>query len=837
MSPRGTLPMLAKQLREGPPARHLRSRPQHELGPGRRSGNPRSSLVTGADRKRRSQRGSSAAATLPRRTKKTTTPAGPVEPRVDEAVTQDTSLSFSVVGVGASAGGLEAFTQLLRALPVDTGMAFVLVQHLAPTHESALAEILSRATSMPVTEVANEPKLEPNRVYVIPPGKEMIISRGHLQLLPRQASGKQHPIDHFFRSLAASQRQFAIGVVLSGTATDGTLGVEEIHAEGGITFAQDETAVQRGMPQSAIASGCVDFVLPPEAIAAEIARIGAHPLVTGSHRDPPPGAADRRRTQGQESLAPILHFLRNATGVDFTEYKTNTLLRRVRRRMVLQKRNKLSDYAELLRESSVEVRALYDDVLINVTRFFREPEVFAEVKKKVIPALLRDRSSRDPIRFWVVGCSTGEEAYSLAILLMEALESSNSRTVAQVFATDLNAAGIDQARAGVYSKERLENVSRERLRRFFVEVDGKYRVTKAIREMCVFSRHNVMADPPFSRMDLVSCRNLLIYLEPSLQQRILPVLHYALKPTGFLVLGASETVGKFSDLFESGQSKHRIYTKKPGTSRAFLSSVPGRRPEALGPGTKRPRSLLARAQEAGPLPALAGTDFHREAERLLVSFAPPSVLVDGNMQILQFRGNTEPYLAPAQGKASFALLKMAREGLLVPLQALLQRAKKEGTSVQAEGLRVSSGASYRAVDLQVLPITGRTPRTGCFLVLFKDARPAAGAGATVGGGLQDPRRRTVVLRVLPPERTSRTSNTSSRARVITCKWSWRRTRPPTRSSNPRTRRRSRPTKSSRASTRNSRPPRRRSSRATKSCPPSTTNSTIGTWRWGTSTTI
>jgi two-component system, chemotaxis family, CheB/CheR fusion protein len=566
--------------------------------------------VTGADRKRRSQRGSSAGATLPRRTKKNTTPAEPVEPRVDEAVTQGTSLSFSVVGVGASAGGLEAFTQLLRALPVDTGMAFVLVQHLAPTHESALAEILSRATSMPVTEVANEPKLEPNRVYVIPPGKEMIISRGHLQLLPRQASGKQHPIDHFFRSLAASQRQFAIGVVLSGTATDGTLGVEEIHAEGGITFAQDETAVQRGMPQSAIASGCVDFVLPPEAIAAEIARIGAHPLVTGSHRDPPPGRADRHTTQGQESLAPILHVLRNATGVDFTEYKTNTLLRRVRRRMVLQKRNKLSDYAELLRESSVEVRALYDDVLINVTRFFREPEVFVEVKKKVIPALLRDRSGRDPIRFWVVGCSTGEEAYSLAILLMEALESSNSRTVAQVFATDLNAAGIDQARAGVYSKERLENVSRERLRRFFVEVDGKYRVTKAIREMCVFSRHNLMADPPFSRMDLVSCRNLLIYLEPSLQQRILPVLHYALKPTGFLVLGASETVGKFSDLFESGQSKHRIYTKKPGTSRTFLSSVQGRRPEALDPGTKRPRSLLARAQEAGPLPALAGTDFH-----------------------------------------------------------------------------------------------------------------------------------------------------------------------------------------------------------------------------------
>ncbi|HVS10672.1 MAG TPA: chemotaxis protein CheB, partial [Planctomycetota bacterium] len=310
----------------------------------------------------------------------------------EDAHTSRASPSFPIVGVGASAGGLEAFTQLLRAVPVDTGMAFVLVQHLAPSHDSALAEILSRATSMPVTEVADEPEIEPNRVYVIPPDRNMVIVSGHLRLLPREAHGKQHPIDQFFRSLAENQGHMAIGVVLSGTATDGTLGLEEITAEGGITFAQDDTAQQPGMPHSAVASGCVDFVLSPEGIAGEIARIATHPLIAARPGETGSEAAQRDDLRGRRALAPILDLLFAASGVDFTQYKVNTLARRVRRRMVLLKKKELRDYAKHLRDDPAEVEALYHDVLINVTSFFRDAELFEALEEKVIPALLADRS-------------------------------------------------------------------------------------------------------------------------------------------------------------------------------------------------------------------------------------------------------------------------------------------------------------------------------------------------------------------------------------------------------------------------------------------------------------
>jgi two-component system, chemotaxis family, CheB/CheR fusion protein len=609
---------------------------------------------------------------------------------------------FPIVGVGASAGGLEAFMRFLQVLPPDTGMAFVLIQHLAPSKESALAEILSRATSMPVTEVADEPEIQPNHVYVIPPNRSMAIAGGHLKLFARGAL-PHHPIDRFFRSLAENQRHMAIGVVLSGTATDGTLGLEEIKAEGGITFAQDGTAEHDGMPKSAVASGAVDFVLPPEDIAGEIARIGAHP-----------GAV-----LGKEDLAPVLQLLRSGTDVDFTPYKSTTLVRRVTRRMVLLKKERLGDYAKLLRDNPAEVEALYQDILINVTSFFRDPETFEALKAQVLPALLKDRSRRDPLRVWVAGCSTGEEAYSLAMVLSEARESSNNQAAPQLFATDLNLAAVERARAGVYSKERLENVSRERLRQFFVEVDGQFRVSKTIRDMCVFSRHNALADPPFSRMDLVSCRNLLIYVEPALQQRIIPVLHYALKPTGYLVLGASETLGQLGELFAVADAKHKIFRKKPGTGRLPIL-LPMR---GAGREPARPPVLLGASPRVAP--AWSGPDLHTEADRLLLGFAPAAVLVDGDSQIVQFRGNTEPYLVPAQGKVTFSLLKMARPGLLVPLRALLLRARKQSDPVREDRVQVRFNDAIREVNVTVCQVKAPSGGEGGFLVLFEDT-PAEG---------------------------------------------------------------------------------------------------------------
>ncbi len=477
---------------------------------------------------------------------------------------------FSIVGIGASAGGLEAFTQMLGALPVDTGMAFVLVPHLAPNYASQMAEILGRATAMQVTEAGGEPRVQPNRVYVIPPDRNMIISQGVLQLLPREKTPNQYrPIDFFFRSLAEDQGDRAIGVILSGTASDGTLGLEEIKAEGGITFAQDGTAQESSMPQSAIASGCVDFVLPPAEIANEIGRIARHPHGTKNGPDPgKPDAGDPEHNQ-------ILEIVRKVTGVDFTHYKTSTLHRRISRRMVLRKIEGLRDYARFLRKNPGEAEVLYQDFLIHVTRFFRDPESFEALKATVLPKLFTDRSRAEPLRVWVLGCSTGEEAYSIAILFAELAQEKGVQIPVQVFATDLNGAVIEKARAGVYPKSIAHDVSPERLRSFFVEVDGCYRISKTIREMCVFARHNVPIDPPFSQLDLISCRNLLIYLEPALQQKVVPLLHYALKPGGFLLLGNSESIGSYRDLFEASDAKHKIYTRKPSTHRVSLGEAAG----------------------------------------------------------------------------------------------------------------------------------------------------------------------------------------------------------------------------------------------------------------------
>jgi two-component system, chemotaxis family, CheB/CheR fusion protein len=618
---------------------------------------------------------------------------------------------FPVVGVGASAGGLEAFTQLLKALPADTGMAFVLVQHLAPSHASALAEILSRATKMPVTEVRDEPIVEPNHVYVIPPDRSMIIVRGALQLFPREGRGAPHPIDQFFRSLAVEQRHRAIGVVLSGTATDGTLGLGEIKAEGGITFAQDETAQHEGMPHSAIASGCVDFVLAPAEIAREIALIGQHPYAVTE--------AEAHDTDERSNLAQVVQLLLDITGVDFTGYKFNTLYRRVTRRMVFQKMSGLAEYIQYLRQTPAELDALYQDILISVTSFFRDSESFETLKRTVFPRLLKDRSRHDPVRLWTLGCSTGEEAYSLAIAFMEAAEAAGSSVPVQLFASDLNAAGIEKARAGVYPKDIAQDVSPERLRRFFSEVDGHYRIAKSIRDSCVFSRHNVLADPPFSRIDLISCRNLLIYLEPVLQQRIMPMLHYALKAEGCLWLGGSETIGAYRNLFEAEDAKHKIYSKKPGPNQGGSGHFP-----LLHGGVPRSRFIPTTARPGDTV------DLHREADRvLLTKFTPPGVLVNADLDILQYRGDTGSYLAPAPGKSSLNLLKMLREGLLVAVRATILRADKEQSPVREEGLRVKSENGYREVAVEVIPLKGHGAKEGGFLVLFEEDGSARVASA------------------------------------------------------------------------------------------------------------
>ena len=663
-------------------------------------------------------------------------------------------IRFPIVGIGASAGGLEAFLGLLKCLPVDTGLGFVLVQHLDPLHESSLTQLLARATSMKVQEITNNLVVKPNNVYIIPPNTTLGISEGVLTLQPRAQTGApHHSIDSFFESLAHDQHERAIAVILSGTATDGTLGLEAIKAEGGITFAQDDSARYDSMPRSAIAAGCVDFVLSPEKIANELARIAKHPYVSGetdallaspeedrasatAHEDDesalPSGGHGTPKTGGKQAQAEaereaskpgengfkkILLLLRNHCGVDFSLYKSTTIRRRIMRRIVLNKKDTPEEYADFLRGNSEELDALYSDELISVTSFFRNPEAFDILKRTVFPRLLQQESD-EPLRIWVLGCSTGQEAYSIAITFIESQKKADYNRKLQVFATDLNGALLDKARHGLYAKSLAQDVTPERLREFFVEEDGGYRIAKPLREMVVFARQNLISDPPFSRMDLICCRNLLIYLEPDLQKKLIPLFHYALKPGGFLFLGASESIGGFTTLFEPLDKKYKIYSKNPSPTPPF--QIPVKRTDSTSIAV-RAFSAIGRLKEVPPSEGFQPEhNAHREADNVTLSkFAPPGVLVDKDLQVLQFRGQTGAYLKPPSGKPSFDLLKMAREGLLLPLRSAFNKAKKGKETVRVKNVGVQQNGDTRSVNLEVIPLKNMTERF--FLVLFDDA--------------------------------------------------------------------------------------------------------------------
>jgi len=637
---------------------------------------------------------------------------------------------FVIVGVGASAGGLEAFKQLLAHLPVDSGMAFVLITHLDPKHESILPELLAKATRIPVSEVQDGAAVAPDHIYVIPCNTSMAIEGGVLRLRPRQEGRGQHrPIDSFLQSLAEDQNTRAIGVILSGTATDGTLGLEAIKAEGGITFAQaPKSARYDSMPRSAIAAGCVDFILSPEGIAEELARISSHPYVAAAVAAKP-DEEETERPAGKNGFNKILALLRRTTGVDFSLYKTNTLDRRIRRRMILNKMDGLEEYARYLRENASEVENLYQDILINVTSFFRNPESFEVLKEKIFPRLIERRASDEPVRIWVLGCSTGEEAYSIAMAFTEIAGERSDHIAVQIFATDLNEKGIERARTGFYSKDITADVSPERLRRFFSEAEGGYRVSKPLRDMCVFARQNVAADPPFSRMDLISCRNLLIYLDPALQKQIMPLLHYALKPTGILWLGSSETTGAASDLFEPEDKKHRFYARKPTTK------LPRLRYPTVAEARK-----MDRAPSAVEFEGAKATSGEKEAQReadciILARYAPASALINEDLNVLQLRGDTAPYLEQPHGKATRNLFKLARKDLLVALRDAVDEARKDESPVRKEKLRVRYDGVTGAVNLEAIPLKHLPSHERHFLILFETAETET-EGARRGGGKQ-----------------------------------------------------------------------------------------------------
>ena len=600
---------------------------------------------------------------------------------------------FPIVGMGASAGGLEAFEQFLRAMPADSGLGFVLVQHLDPSHASILCEILQRSTAMPVVEAQDGMRVEPNRVYVIPPNRDMVIFHGALQLsLPNEPRGQRMPIDAFLRSLAEDQAEHAMGIVLSGTGTDGTLGLRAIFGAGGLCLVQEPaTARYDGMPVSAIRSGYTTHTLAVEQMP-QVLRAGTRALPVRA-ADAAAAGSDTTLPAAASGLAKVLMLLRAGTGHDFSLYKKSTIGRRIERRMSQHNIEDTETYARFLRKHPAEMQTLFRELLINVTSFFRDPLAFASLKAEVLPALLAGKTAEHVLRVWVAGCATGEEAFSIAMLLRETMEETHRDVKVQMYATDLDDDAIATARAGLYPPNIAQDVTPERLRRFFNREEAGYRVRKDIREMVVFAVQSVIKDPPFTRLDLLSCRNLMIYLEPELQQRLIPTFHYALRPGGVLFLSPSESVGNHTDLFEPFDRKWKLYRSRPtnASTRAVLTSnlswTTGGKSAATPPDNGQPN-------REGRLADLA-------KRALLQSLVPAAVVADLQGTVLYVHGDTGKYLRPAPGSPTHNLVAMAREGLAGALQEALHLAAVQGQPTLNRELQVRTNGDMQAVALSL----------------------------------------------------------------------------------------------------------------------------------------
>ncbi|WP_321417874.1 chemotaxis protein CheB [uncultured Methanomethylovorans sp.] len=610
-----------------------------------------------------------------------------------------------VVGIGASAGGLAALEQFFSAIQKDTnmGMAFVIVQHMAPAHKSMLAEIIRRYTRMNVYDVKDGMAVRSDCVYIIQPNRDMIIMDGILHLMePAEAHGHRMPIDSFFRSLASYQQERAIGIILSGTGSDGTQGIKIIKAEGGMLMAQDpETSEYNGMPLSAIETGLVDYILKPAEMPAQlldhISRISVAKL--------DPSAND------EEAMKMIFNELLTQTGHDFSQYKQKTLDRRIKRRMAVNDIKYIDGYARYLQHKPEEIKALFSDLLINVTNFFRNPKVFEVLQEQVIPLFFAGKSPNALVRIWVVGSSTGDEAYSIGILLQEEMDKLKQTFKVQIFATDIDSRAIDQARKGVYPSSISTDVPPERLTRFFIydpDLDT-YSIQKKIREMVIFSEQDVIRDPPFSKLDLISCRNLMIYVNKELQKKLIPMFHYALNPRGFLLLGSSESIGEFSYLFDALDKHSKLYQSKV---------VSGEYDFSKGPFFSSSQETSVSNRPSGKLPSENKLQMRELTERkLLQEYAPAGALVNENGEIRYLHGRTGLFLEMPPGEPGYNILKMAREGLQQALTATLSKAVIEKEQVVRPGIRVKTNGDFTIIDLTVRPVQEAIDKK-LFLITF-----------------------------------------------------------------------------------------------------------------------
>jgi two-component system CheB/CheR fusion protein len=621
---------------------------------------------------------------------------------------------FPVVGIGASAGGLEAFKKLITAIPEDSGMAYILVQHLHPGHESALPEILQRVSKIPVVEISDNVHVDPDNIYVIPSNKILVATDGVLKLSPRSAKDRLNlPINIFFSSLAEVHQAHAIGVVLSGTGSDGTAGLKDIKDQGGLTFAQDPaSAAYDGMPQHAIDAGIVDFIISPEKISEKLLELRQSFINASSD-----GSDAAKDKINEDAFRQILALLRVRVGVDFNFYKQTTVRRRIIRRMVMLQLETITDYLDYLKKNKPELDILFQDLLIPVTSFFRDPVTFDTLCETVFPEIIKNKPAGTPLRFWIAGCSTGQEAYSIAICLHEYLNENISTAKVQIFATDLSEKAIKKARAGIYAKKELEGISDNRLQQFFIKTDGHYQVKKTVRDMCIFAVHNFLKDPPFAKMDFISCRNVLIYLEPFLQKKALTLFHYALNDKGILLLGKSETTGNAADIFIPFGKKDKYFTRKAVPGR--FTNVASERSEAAFAD----KNYFMRSKEGKT------DDFQKNADDILLQkYTPVGVVVNDQFDIVQFRGSTGEYLEPSPGKASLNILKMAKEGLAFEIRNALHKAKTTSEPFIKEGIPINAGK--KLVTIEVVPLLNTVDLH--FLILFREQLAISNEQLTAG---------------------------------------------------------------------------------------------------------
>lgn len=631
------------------------------------------------------------------------------------SIEKDRTKPFYIVGIGGSAGSLEAFEEFFRNMPADTGLAFVIVSHLDPTHKGIMPELLQRVTTMEVQQAKDGMKVQPNHVYVIPPNRDMSILHGRLQLLePSMPRGLRMPIDFFFRHLAEDQKENSIAIIFSGMGTDGTLGLKAIKEKLGVVLVQDPGSTKYdGMPQSAINTGLIDFVAPAKDLPAKLLGYVDH--YYKMDREIPP--AEKKTTGAMQKMFALI---RAQTGNDFSIYKKNTVRRRIERRMNIHQIDNINQYVRYLQENSHEIDLLFKELLIGVTNFFREPDAFEVLKEKVILQMLKTKKRGDPIRVWVVGCSTGEEAYSIAIVLKECLDDltpkGNSNFKIQIYATDIDKDAIDFARQGVYPANIAADVSQERLQRFFTKEDDRYRIKKEIRDMIIFAPQNILIDPPFTKLDLLSCRNLLIYLNAEAQKKLLPLFHYSLNPGGFLFLGSSESIGGFTDLFAPLDNKWKIFNRRETpVSRNVLIEFPTTRL----PFEVRTDKIVSTPKEFDA----SVTDTAQAI--ILQTIAPPVVLINDKGDILYLTRKTGKYLEPPVGKANLNIYAMAREGLRLELGILIRKAIAEKTKATMKDLRVKTNGSEQVVNLTVCPFDEPEAMRGLMMVLFEDVQMPA----------------------------------------------------------------------------------------------------------------